>query len=251
MTPTLRLLYFQFALIGLVSLPAVGVAQEPTYTWTVLQPENDSRDADSRSYDEFISSRLVEGMNQNEEIFHHHLSWQEIPIKKLLTVTAPFCELRFDVLKPLILTDEEKTILREYMARGGFILLVENMYPYPQEVFWNVKSWPVIDFIRKELPAADPNFKLEKVTDSHGFFHQYYQTETSAPVQHELDGNPNTPSRTLLTYRNHPSAFVIGRYYLLENNRWTPQPKPYAHVFALDPKSYRLNVNIYIYVTMH
>ncbi len=220
------------------------------FSWTVLTPENDSRDADVRAFDEFDSKSLVVGMNETEKVFHHQLRWSKVAIKDLLGVSTPFCELRFDAVKPLILTDREKAILREYFARGGFILFQEDAYPYSQDEFWSVKEWPVIDFLRKELPASSPDFKVEKVTDAHPLFRQYFETQTAAMIKHELSDNPFTPNRTLLTYNGRPCAFVYGRYNWIEDGKWTAMERPFPFVFSLEEKAYKLTVNIYVYATM-
>lgn len=226
-------------------------AGDDIYPWTVLIPQNDSRDADVRDMDEFDSKSMVRGMNEAEEVFHHHLVWSKISIRDLLSVSTTFCELRFDAVKPLILTDREKVILREYFARGGFVLFQEDAYPYAQDEFWSVKSWPVIDFLTRELPAASPDFKVEKVTDDHPLFHQYFDTKTAELTEHELRDNPYTPNRTLLSYRGHPCAFVYGRYNWIEDGKWVAMPRPYEHVFNSDPRGYQLTVNIYVYAMMH
>lgn len=233
------------------AIPAGGWAQEDDLSWTILIPEHDSRAADVRDYDEFNSKSLVQGMNETEEVFHHHLVWSKLAIKDLLHASTSFCELRFDAVNPLILTDQEKAILREYIQRGGFILLIEDAYPYPQDEFWGVKEWPVIDFLTKELPASSPGFKVEKVTDAHPLFHQYFETETAEAVKHELRDNPSSPNRTLLTYQGRPCAFVYGWYSWIEDGKWVAMPRPFPYVFSPDPKSYQLGVNIYVYVMMH
>jgi hypothetical protein len=237
-------------LLGL-GCPTSGLAQSTPFSWTVLIPENDSRAADVQDYDEFDSKSMVLGMNESEKVFRHHLVWNKVPIKKLLSVLTPFCELRFDAVKPLILTDQEKIILREFFARGGFILFQEDAYPYSQDEFWSIKSWPVIDFLTKELPANNPDFQVEKVTDSHILFHQYYNTRTADWTRHELQDNPYSPNRTLISYRGHPCAFVYGRYNIVENGEWVAMPRPFEHIFSLDSKGYKLTVNIYVYVTTH
>jgi hypothetical protein len=244
---------FRFGLLLLLSwgCPLGGWAQEDDLSWAVLQPERDSRAADVRVYDEQDSKVLVAGMNETEDVFHHHLVWSKVAIKDLLKVSVSFCELRFDAVVPLILTDEEKAIVREYLARGGFILFVEDAYPYTQDECWRVKEWPVIDFLTKELPASSPDFKVEKVTDAHPLFHQYFDTETADMIKHELQGNPYTPNRTLLMYKARPCAFVYGRYYLIEDGKWAAMPRPFAADFSRDPKSYQLAVNIYVYAAMH
>jgi hypothetical protein len=240
---------------------AIGVAfsfstharADDVYSWTVLTPENDSRDDDERDFDEFDSKSLVTGMNEVEEIFGHRLVWDKIAIKDLLATCPPFCELRFDAVHPLILTAAEKAILQEYFRRGGFVLFQEDTYPYGQDEFWAVKSWPVIDFIRKELPAADPQFTVDRATDAHLIFHNYYQTRTADATRHELEGNPYTPNRTLLFFRGSPCAFVYGRYNLIDDytGKWDPAPRPFEHIFSLEEHGYQLTVNIYFYAMSH
>jgi hypothetical protein len=232
-----------------LDLPAV--AQAHTYPWTVLIPQHDSRDAEVRGQDDFDSRSLVGSMNVSEKIFGHRLVWSQARIADLLSLATPFCELRFDAVKPLVLTGQEKSILREYFSRGGFVLFQQDCYPYDQDEFWPVKSWPVIDFLTRELPAADPDFTVTKITDRHPLFNQAYHTRTSEFTVHELQGNPATPNRTLVAYRGHPCAFVYGRYYVIEDGKWIAEPRPFPRVFSLDPRGYQLTVNIYTYVALH
>jgi hypothetical protein len=243
-----RILFLFAALLAAV-LPAA--AQATTYPWMVLVPQNDPRDPEVRSYDYFDSRALVANMNDTEKVFQHRLVWSRLPISQLLSASTMFCELRFDAVKPLVLTDEEKRILREYFVRGGFVLFQEDAYPYDEEEFWPVKSWPVIDFLTKELPALDPGFTSTKITDAHPLFNQVYHTRTADAMHHELEGNPNTPNRTLVSYHGRPCAFVYGRYYGLEDGKWIAMPRPFRRVFSLDPRGYELTVNIYAYATLH
>ena len=242
----------------LVLLLVLGVAalyrargQSCDLPWTVLIPENDSRAPDVRDYDLFDSRSLVFGMNKSEKVFGRHLVWSKLAVKDLPAHFTPFCELRFDAVNPLVLTEAEKKILREYFTRGGFILFQEDAYPYSQDEFWSVHSWPVIDFLTKELPASDPDFSAQKVTDAHPLFHIHYDTQTAALTRHELQDNPSTPNRTLLFYRGRPCAFVYGRYNLMEDGKWVAKPRPFVKIFSSDPRGYQLTVNIYVYATMH
>ncbi len=222
-----------------------------TYPWTVLIPRNDSRDPAVRSQDAFDSLSLVSSMNETETIFGHQLVWRMTPISRLLDSMTPFCELRFDAVNPLVLTADEKAILREYFARGGFVLFQEDAYPYDQDTFWSVKRWPVIDFLTRELPAGDPGFTITKITDDHPLFHQRYNTRTSDATRHELEGNPYSPNRTLVCYRGNPCAFVYGRYGVIEDGKWIATPRPFERIFSLDPRGYELTVNIYAYAALH
>jgi hypothetical protein len=219
--------------------------------WTVLIPENDSRAPDVRDYDLFDSRSLVLGMNESEKVFGHHLNWSKLAVKDLPTHSTPFCELRFDAVNPLFLTEAEKKIVREYFARGGFILFQEDAYPYSQDEFWSVHSWPIIDFLTRELPASSPDFSTQKVTDAHALFHIHYDTQTALSTRHELQDNPYTPNRTLLFYRGRACAFVYGRYNLIEDGKWVAMPRPFVKIFSLDPRGYQLTVNIYVYATTH
>ncbi len=216
-------------------------------------PQNDSRDPEMRDWDAFDSQSLVASMNANEKLFGRHLVWSRVAIRKLLDVSTPFCELRFDAVRPLVLTDEEKRVLREYFMRGGFVLFQEDAYPYDQDEFWAVHSWPVIDFLTKELPALDPDFKVTKVNDSHTLFNQVYHTKTAELTRHELEGNPFSPNRNFVTYRGRACAFVYGRYNVTDEytGKWVASPRPFEKRFSLEERGYELTVNIYAYAALH
>ncbi len=98
-------------------------------------------------------------------------------------------------MKPYSFTAEEKKVLAEYLRRGGFILFFIDAYPYDEDQLWSVSDWPVMDFIQRELPAADPEFSSGKASDGNQIFKVYYQTSTADAIFHELRGNPNTPNR--------------------------------------------------------
>ena len=237
-------------LFGL-GFPLAGFAQEDTLTWTFLTPENDTRAADVRNFDMLFSKRVLARMNSTEEVFHHHLSWQTVPILHPLDASAPFCELDFDPVNPLILTPQEKTILQEYLTRGGFIFLCEDAYPYSRDEFWSVKKWPIIDFLTKELPVSDRDFTFERITQQHGFLHEYYTPKIDEILAFELielKGNPTLPDLTLVSYRGHPCAFVLGNYAFDENG-WVTRPFPSNIMLAHEVLAFY--VNIYVYVMMH
>jgi len=203
-----------------------------------------------RIRDEAETASMLSVINQSEKAFDHHFVLLNVPIARLLSVETPFCELHFDAVKPLVFTPEEKAILAEYLKRGGFILFFIDCYPYSQDEFWSVKEWPIIDFLTRELPAADPGFTAGRATDDFPVFKIHYQTETADSIRHELTGNPNTPNRTLLFFQRHLCCFVMGCYGYLEDNTWIPEPRPFANTFSMDPKSYQLIVNIYTYALM-
>jgi len=231
-----------FAVI-LAGLPA----QALEYPWAILLPEDDSRDREMQEYDLADTSNMISVINEAETPFHHHIVEKTVRIKDLLSARTAFCELHFDAVHPLVLTQNEKAILQEYLKRGGFILFFIDAYPYTQDEFWPVKEWPLIDFLKQELPAADRDFSAGHATDDFPIFGIHYKTQTADAIRHELTGNPNTPNRTLLFYKGRLCCFVMGSYGYLDGDTWVPMERPFPQNFNRDPKSYRLVVNIYNY----
>ena len=221
------------------------------YPWVLLEPEHDSRDPDMIDSDRAHSQNLVAIVGASEKIFDHHLVWCEIPIRKLLSISAPFCELHFDAIHQLTLTAEEKQVLKEYIKRGGFLLCFIDAYPYSEDQYWPVKQWNFIDFLTHELPASDPGFTVGRATDAFPIFSFYYKTRTADAIRHEFAGNPNTPNRTLLFYRGRLCVFVMGDYGYFDGAQWVPLDRPFPRSFSTDPKSYELMVNIYAYSIAH
>jgi len=241
---------FGLIVVLLSVLPCPVLAQLPTYTWTSLIPQHDSRPADMRKYDRDTLSAMIVNMNATEKVFHQQLTWQELPIRRLLKVPAPFCELDFDPLHPLILTTQEKAILREYLGRGGFLQLGTDVYPYSQKELASVTKWPVVDFVTKELPALDPDFTVEKITEKHPIYHQYYSTYVPAPERWALRTFPHLPDCTLVSHKGHPCVFIYSNYYC-EGDHWVVLPRPFNEDTDWIAEDYAMNVNLYIYTSMH
>jgi hypothetical protein len=225
-------------------------AQLPTYTWTSLIPENDSRPADMRKYDRDTLGAMVVNMNATEAIFHHELTWHELPIRHLLNTSAPFCEIDFDPLHPLVFTPEEKTILKEYLARGGFVQFGTDTYAYSQEEIASVTQWPIVDFITKELPAEDHDFTVEKINETHPLYRQYYHTTIPPPELWALKTFPHLPDCLLVSHKGHPCAFFYSNYYC-DGGRWIVLDRPFNEDTDWIAEDYAMNVNLYIYTTMH
>ena len=217
------------------------------YPWLLLSPENDSRDAETCQADEAWSSNMIQVINQNETLLKHHIVWRKGKIKNLLAMDVPFCELHFDAINSVGFSAEEKSILTEYLKRGGFILFFMDAYPYYQDDFWRIKEWPVIDFLTKELPASDPDFTTGKATEAFPFFKVHYQVVNNDATKYEIQGNPNTPDYTLLYYRNRVCCLVEGDYGYFEDGAWFPVARPFPRRFSTDLQAYRLIVNLYIY----
>lgn len=241
-------MFMRLTVLALGLLPLQALAME--YPWVYLTPQNDSRDADVSLQDEQRSLYSLGVINEQEAIFEHHLVWRKARITDLLSISAPFCELHFDAVKPLVLTAQEKDIVAEYLRRGGFILFFIDAYPYTQDEFWGVRSWPVMDLIQKDLPASDPDFSAGKASDGFPIFKIHYWTTTAEPIKHELQGNPDTPNRSLLFYRRRLCCFVMGQYSYIQDNEWAPMARPYVPDFSSLLKSYQLMVNIYTFAVL-
>jgi len=222
-------------------------AQKKYFPWYVLNFENDSRDADMIACDDSFSKHFTTLMNTKEKAFEGGLKWSKIPISKLLEQNTPFAEIGFDAVQPDKFTDQEKEILKEYILRGGFLLFVEDFYPYEQEQFHKERVQPICDFILKELPASDPAFKAGKVPDDHPIFKQVYETPSQPAIVWEMKRNPWSNERKMLMYQDRMVAFFIGHYSYVKNDRWVPESKPYRIIWSSNPKNYIWSVNIYFY----
>jgi hypothetical protein len=233
-----------------IAWPSDGRAQAPSYSWTILVPKNDTREKDVIERDRLEIVNAVAAMNTVDAVFHNRLVWREAPITNLLSQPTPFCELDFDIIKPFVPTALEKKTLREYLIRGGFLLLCEDGYPYTREQILAVKSWPIVDFATKELPASDPNFTVERITEKHPLFRQYYKMGIPQAETNEMKINPRLPDYLLVSYKNHPCVFMVANC-AIDNVEWVTLPKPYLVDEPIMQEDLELPINLYVYATMH
>ena len=230
--------------------PVCGRADLPAYTWTFLTTEKDSRPADVHECDEALSRKTVEDMNITEKVFHGNLTWRKMNLSRLLSASAPFCELDVDPAQPSALTSREAVILKEYLERGGFLLLSEDAYPYTLDQIATFTKWPIIDFVTRHLPAIDSNFTAEKLTEKHPLYHSFYKTKIPLAEKRALRDMPNLPDLTLVSYKGHPCAFVYASDFC-EDDHWVTMGRPFPTDSVLVPEDYALYVNLYVYVSMH
>src|SRR5271165_4905226 len=136
------------SVISLCALSMLAVASArargPDYPWVFLTRADDSLPVVMRHFDEAVSLNTVSMINLKEEIFEHRLVWKKAPIKDLLSLETPFCELHFDAVKPFRWSAGERSILAEYFKRGGFTLFFMDAYPYTGDEVWGATEWPVI-----------------------------------------------------------------------------------------------------------
>ena len=65
----------------------------------------------------------------------------------------------------MVLTDEDATILREYLNRGGFWILDD---------FWGSFEWQAME---RQLRKILPNAEIKDIPRDHTIFHQFYDIE--------------------------------------------------------------------------
>lgn len=236
--------------LWLVAIAGAAHAAGDALPWIVLRPKNDTRDEEMRAWDEADSLAFVTAFNEAEEFATSRLRWTVAEMDKIDEGGAPFAELRVDPVRPMEFTSREKTALHEWLRRGGFLLLVEDCYPYPQERFRALEKLPAYEFLVRELPALDPEFRAIRVNDSHPIFRAYYRTSTGDWMAREQRENPNYRGRTLLLHRDKPAAFVMGRYGVQKDGRWVPAERPLRHRFGRELNGYQLIVNLYCHAMM-
>ncbi len=234
------------AILGIWVLVA-GVMRADALPWILLNPANDTRDPEMQAWDQGDSRNFVEVANRSEAFAGTRFQWSQIALGDVLSISTPFAELRFDAVKPMAFTTHEKATLQEWLTRGGFLLLFEDAYPYPQEVFRKNATLPVYEFFTRELPAKDPFFTVEHITDEHPIFHINHETSTVPGIAREIRETPHYRGRTLILYHGRPVAFFMGRYNFEEDNRWVPRSRPFQTAYSSELKSYYLIVNIYVY----
>ncbi len=206
------------------------------YPWVFLIPNSSSYDSTGNNMDEAVSRNTVAILNQKEPLFNHHLIWKKVTIKNLLSMGTPFCEMHFDAVIPCKLDSEEKSIIEEYLKRGGFILLVIDTCRYSEEEYWNVKEWPIMNFLTHDLPASDHSFSTGKASENFPIFRLPYQFTFPDFIRHEFSENPYSPVHTQLFYQNRLCCFVLEFYSSARNRR---------------DNAYQLLVNIYTYSVMN
>ncbi|MGB8352353.1 MAG: hypothetical protein WCD79_00540 [Chthoniobacteraceae bacterium] len=231
--------------------PGISRMRAEDWPWTMLTPANESRDAGMCRFDEIDVRHTLRVLDHSDKFIHSHFVFSKIPITKLLAAPTPFGDLHFDSINPMEFTPGEKSILKEWLKRGGFLIAFEDTYPYEQDVFHKKHDLPVFDFFTRELPAEDPDFTVKKAGPDHPFFRQPFPTKPAAPIQVEMQENPNFRGYTMLLYKGRTVVFFMGRYSYMDNGRWVPMRRPFPEAHDLALESYALMINVYFYAITH
>lgn len=162
--------------------------------WTILTPEEDARDAGMVEFDRKMDEHLVATINTTDEL-RDRLQVKAHELGQLGSSRSAFASLHFDPTKPSELNEAEKKALELYLARGGFLLLVEDNYPYSQAEFRRPSRVAVFDYLTRELPARNPDFRATQAGQSHPVFHQLFQVEIPPAILRETFENAYSGAR--------------------------------------------------------
>jgi len=243
------------ALLGSVALTAT-LAQHPApkqaadpLLWLILHPAEDSRPEDMARFDDEMDEHLVAVLDASPELRGRMQSTRK-PLIRALESKAAFASLHFDPLRPMQLTEGEKKVLEDYLSRGGFLLLVENNYPYTESEYRRKVEGTLFDYFSVELSARNPQFTVDRIGADHPVFHQAYRIEYPEFILREIFENPNYRGETVFLHRGRLVGYTLSVYAFPGPDGHVPLSRPYSH-YNLIETGYKLLVNIYLYALQH
>lgn len=142
-----------------------------------------------------------------------------------------------------VFSDLERNNLREYLLRGGFLIIDD---------FWGTREW---DIFHNAIMQILPEYEVVELPDDHEIFRIYYDIDGPKMIPH--GGNPqNIPERDV----DHASLHAIkddqGRIMVLIN--WnTDLGDGWEHTYAphyptrFSNQAYQLGLNYLIYSFTH
>lgn len=223
--------------------------QSSELTWLILSPKNDARTEEMARFDEEMDEHLVARLNETPE-FQGRLQVARRDVASILEPGAPFASLHFDPTRPMALSEEEKSVLEEYLVRGGFLVLVEDNYPYFEEQYRARTDGTLFDFFARELPRRNPEFSTGKAGADHPLFTQHYRIEIPDFIRREMDENPRYRGETLFLHEGRLAGYTLSLYAFHDGEKHVPLKPPYRP-YDLILTGYELLVNIYLYTSQH
>ncbi len=243
-----------WALLTLCLLSAGVVVQAQrratgsTLRWSILKSTEDSRDREMLDFDIRMDERLVDVLNTSE-VFDGRLQAVVTIIEELLESRSAFASLHFDPTRPIQLTAKEEDALTEFMARGGFLLLIENNYAYPTPIYRRPTSGTLFEFFANEVPQRDPKFRAEKLELTHPMFQGPYEIVVPPSIAREMEYD-NYVGETAFFYEDQMVGYTYALYGFDDGHGFVPLPRPFR-VYTLMDAGYRMLVNIYHYALSH
>jgi hypothetical protein len=243
------------ALLGAVALtatlaqrPAPRLAADPLL-WLILRPAEDSRPEEMARFDDEMDEQLVAALDASPELRGRMQSTRK-PLVGALESKAAFASLHFDPLRPMRLTEGEKKVIEDYLSRGGFLLLVENNYPYTESEYRRKVEGTLFDYFFVELSLRNPQFTVDRIGADHPVFHQAYRIEYPEFILREIFENSNYRGETVFLHRGRLVGYALSLYAFPGPDGHVPLSPPYSH-YDLIETGYRLLVNIYLYALQH
>jgi len=235
--------------LGAGSLLLAFQSPQPTLPWLILRPARDARSPEMVRFDERMDEHLVARLNEAPAL-RGRLQASPRAVTSILKPGAPFASLHFDPTRPMALSEEEKKSLEEYMIRGGFLLLVEDNYPYFERQYRAKIEGTVFDFFARELPRRNPAFSTSRAGPDHPLFTQHYRIEIPPFIQREMDENSGYRGETLFLHEGRLAGYTLSLYAFHDGDEHVPLKPPYRP-YDLILTGYELLVNIYVYSSQH
>jgi hypothetical protein len=255
---TIRRTLFRFDRIlatgTLLVLPSILAAPrtEParaTLPWRILCPARDAREPEVARFDDEMDARLVARLNETPEL-RGRVELSRGPIASILESGAAFASLHFDPTRPMALAPEEERQIEEYLVRGGFLLLIEDNYPYYEREYRARVDGTLFDFFARELPHRNPRFSAAKAEASHPIFTEHYPIVIPPFIRREMRENAHYRGETLFLYDGRLAGYTFSLYAFENEAGHVPLRPPYrAYDLAITGRE--LLVNIYLYSSQH
>jgi hypothetical protein len=144
----------------------------------------------------------------------------------------------------------KRRVVEEYMVRGGFLLLVEDNYPYFEWQYRAKTEGTLFDFFARELPQRNPEFSTGRAGPGHPLFTQHYRIEIPPLIQQEMDENSDYRGETLFLHEGRLAGYTLSLFAFHDGDEHVPLRPPYRP-YDLILSGHELLVNIYLYTSQH
>lgn len=201
------------------------------------------------TFDEQMDAHLVERLNETPEL-RERVKLSRGPVSSILESGAAFASLHFDPTKPMRFSQEEEQAIEEYLVRGGFLLLIEDNYPYTEGQYRAEVEGTLFDFFALELPRRNPGFTTTKAGPDHPIFTEHYPIEIPPFIRREMTENPRYRGETLFLCQGRLAGYTLSLYAFHDDSGHVPLRPPY-HPYDLVLTGQELLVNIYLYSSQH
>jgi hypothetical protein len=239
------------AVLFLTLAPAHALSAQPeaTLPWLILRPARDARSLEMARFDEQMDEHLVDRLNETTEL-RGRMKLSRAPVRSILDSGVAFASLHFDPTTPMGLAFEEEAAIEEYLVRGGFLLLIEDNYPYTERQYRTKVEGTLFDFFARELPRRNSRFSVSKADAGHPIFTEHYPIEIPPFIRREMNENANYRGETLFLYDGRLAGYTLSLYGFHDGNGHVPLHPPYRP-YDLLITGQELLVNIYLYSSQH